>query len=286
MGYSSDVTNTVNGKKYLISTAFHRGTGKWETAVLERKLFGIPNFLYPTLRIIAQDEHQARFIHGRVEEIVSQRAPHEWDSAERALVNHDLDTPTSRVPTTEDASPVWGYFRGKKNSNLVLEEKANAVTTLVANNCNFGLKLASAMKNEWPESGLGEEEARQTQAETAAFLLSVINPTAVKFLGSKNKDVFMRALFVGVTRELQVKGVKPRSFEELLRKRIEEYAQYREWIPEKDESAKDTLFWEYAKKIAIILNIGPDAIFNVLLTNQLLEALVSWKLSELLQEQA
>lgn len=484
MGYTSDVTNTINGKKYLISTtALGRRTSMWETAVLKRTLFGIPNMLRPLLRVITLDEKQALFVHGRVEEIVAQRDPTEWEPAKWALMNDDLDATTSQAPSdgelrslalhgevaeaivralardmeraldardfethlaqfrqegsralmrhgyrlrlaeqkimlprqlvpqgqvdeilrsnksprekteaitqyldthdsaglgepirpytlarfdeiqevcerfvgkaiesnripkderqmqiglyqgyvaygyvyrvaeelvrehiratesasngasssaglsaiaeavtnedksaAEDNSKLWGNFRGKPNTEAVLKEKANALTTLITSNCDFGLALASAMKDNNPEIRLGDEEARQALAETAALLLSVVDRTAFQFLGSKNRDAFMDALEVGVARVLQEKGMEPESFLELLGKRYEEYAHYPKWVFEKDESAKDTLFWEFAKKIAINLNVGLDPVFNLTLTEVLLKAFLSWKLNELLPD--
>ena len=78
MGYTSDITNTINNKRYVISTVQHARTGEWETGVFERKLFGIPNMLHPILRMSARNESQARIFHGRVEELVAQRSPTDW----------------------------------------------------------------------------------------------------------------------------------------------------------------------------------------------------------------
>lgn len=293
MGYTSDVTNAISGKKYLISTVKQRtgGWGLWETAVIERKLFGIPNMFRPVLRVTARDEHQAQYVHGRVAEIVAQRDQAEWESAKWTLKNDDLEAAPSPTPsntdqaksTAEDNSRLWEYFRGKQNTKAVLEEKANAVTALITSNYDYGLVLASTMKDTNPEIRLGEEEVRQTLAETAALLLSVLDRTAFQFMGM-DREAFMDALEVGVFQALQDKGVAPDSFRELLTRRYEEYAHYRKWLPEEDESAKDTLFWEFAKKIAIILNVGLDPVFNLSLTNGLLNAILNWKLNELLPE--
>jgi hypothetical protein len=42
MGYTSDITNRIDGKKCLISTAEDKKDG--QTGVLKYRLFGIPDF--------------------------------------------------------------------------------------------------------------------------------------------------------------------------------------------------------------------------------------------------
>jgi transposase-like protein len=59
---------------------------------------------------------------------------------------------------------------GKPNTKDVLEEKAKLVTDLIIPNCDSALLLAAALKNTNPDIRLGEEEARQAGAETAALL--------------------------------------------------------------------------------------------------------------------
>jgi len=91
----------------------------------------------------------------------------------------------------------------------------------------------------------------------------------------------MAALEAGVATALQDKGAEQGSFQKLLGKRYEEYSHYRKWLPGKDEAAKGTLFWEFAKKVAAILGVGPNIVFNTALTNELLSAFVCWNLDEL-----
>lgn len=91
MGFTSDITNKTNGKKYLVSTAEDKRAGGWQTAVLERKLFGIPDPLHPVMFIGALDEEHARVIHARVEEIIAALPPSDWECAKWALVNEVLN---------------------------------------------------------------------------------------------------------------------------------------------------------------------------------------------------
>lgn len=77
--------------------------------------------------------------------------------------------------------------------------------------------------------------------------------------------------------------MQPETFGECLDERLAEYAGYRKWLPAKDESAGGTLFWEFGKKIADIVGIEKDAVFNVLITNVLMQSLAEWRLAELLR---
>jgi hypothetical protein len=80
MGFTSNITNRIDGKKYLISTAEDK-KGGWQTAVLKHRLFGIPDLLHPAIFIGAPDEEYARQVHARVEQIVAELPLTEWESA-------------------------------------------------------------------------------------------------------------------------------------------------------------------------------------------------------------
>lgn len=91
MGYTSDITNRIDGKKYLISTAQDKKGGGWQTAVFKWRLFGIPDLFHPAMFIGAPDEEHARQVHARVEEIVAELPPTEWESTKRQLFGEILD---------------------------------------------------------------------------------------------------------------------------------------------------------------------------------------------------
>jgi hypothetical protein len=195
----------------------------------------------------------------------------------------------SEVTATSDDEPTdedpWEYFRGIPNTKALLEEKAKLVADLIIASCNAGLVIAAEIKDTInPDIRWAEEEARQAAAETAAFLLSLIDRPAFNFLGSKNRDVFMEAVEVGVFDSLQDKGVDPKNFFEILNKRYEEYSHYEEWLPKEGKGAKGTLFWEFGKKVATILCVGRSAHFNDLLTLSLLKSFRLWELHKLLPE--
>ena len=85
-GYLSRVTSAINGNNFSISTAWNTRTSEWETAVLKQGFFGV---FRPLMCIVSQDEKQANWVHGRVEEIVQERDPMDWKDAKSILANSD-----------------------------------------------------------------------------------------------------------------------------------------------------------------------------------------------------
>jgi hypothetical protein len=114
-------------------------------------------------------------------------------------------------------------------------------------------------------------------------LIRVVDEVAFRELGAELSDEFMEALVDFVRRDLKGKGIQPAAFAELLKERLSEYAGYPKWVFGKGESAKGTLFWEFGKKVAVVLGIGNSALFQVILTNVLMESLSDWRLPELLR---
>lgn len=77
-GLLSKVTNTVNGKRYNISTVWNARKGEWETAAFEQTLLGAFRHL---ICMNTQDENRARRIHDWVENTAEQIDPKEWNGA-------------------------------------------------------------------------------------------------------------------------------------------------------------------------------------------------------------
>lgn len=148
-----------------------------------------------------------------------------------------------------------------------------------------GLVIAAMMKDnsDVPEVRLGEEEARYVLVETAALLIRIVDEIAFGTLTPETREVFMDELEISVGRALESKGVELSEFARVLAERMSEYSRYRKWVAGENEAAKDTLFWEYSKKIGAIVNIEEHLFFTVGLTNFLLRSLERWELKELLE---
>jgi hypothetical protein len=180
-----------------------------------------------------------------------------------------------------DAPSLWENFRGKPNTAALLMEKAHVVAALIAQDWDTGLTIASGMRDKNPQIRLGEVESRQARAETAALLLRLVDEIARAHLGRGDRDRFMDTLEADVAMALRDKGLEPSAFTKLLQERYTEYGNYRKWVSK--EGAKGTLLWEFAKKVASILGVGRNALFNRLLAWSILRSLERWELPVLLQ---
>jgi hypothetical protein len=475
MGYTSDIRNRIDGKKYLISTAEDKKAGGWQTAVLKHRLFGIPDLLHPAMFVGAVDEEHARQVHARVERIVAELPSSEWEGAKWELVTEVLDATQSfdresgpdlstlailrgqaaeailsaltrdqqlsvyapefetrlgeykqegardlvrmgyrlrlaefnvmggqdfvplgqvdeilrsgrsstekieavaqyldthdavglgdpvrlyilspfeqlckafdelvegvmksnpmpsdeldsqfevyarliaygyvykvaedlvgqrvagsesesqtavpelerSLPEENKGSQLWASFHNKPNTKEVLCEKARLVARLIEMDWDKGLVIAARMKDtsDVPEVRLGEEEARRVLVETAALLIRIVHEIAFGALSPETREVFMDELEISLGRALESKGVELTEFASVLAERISEHSRYRKWVAGENEPTKDTLFWEYAKKIGAIVNIEEHLFFTLELTNLLLRSLERWGLKELL----
>ena len=143
MGYTSEVTNRIDGKKYLISTAADKNGRGWQTAVLKLGLFGIPDLIHPAMFIGALDEEHARQVHARVEEIVAELPLTEWESTKWQLFEEILDNafPEADSSTHEaqmatltaaESSQFFSRLSPAAASRLGNEMKQDSLVTILA----------------------------------------------------------------------------------------------------------------------------------------------------------
>jgi hypothetical protein len=168
------------------------------------------------------------YIYKVAEDLVNQSVPS--NRAEPRLAMAELER---HDPQEEDDALHWDIFHGKPNTEVVLCEKAKVVTSLIELVWDTGLVLAAPFTDtlKAPQVRLGEEEARRVLAETAVFLIRVVDESAFGVLSPEERDTFMDELDICVGRALENKGVELRLFAELLSQRLPEYARYRKWVP-------------------------------------------------------
>jgi hypothetical protein len=215
------------------------------------------------------------YIYRVAEELVSGGLPASWKASVEPVTE-----PTNNEMPASDSIPLWSYFRGRGNSASVLFEKAKVVTSLVEMVWNSGLILVASADD---QIRLTEDHARCVFSETGILFVRMLDEIAFGALGAELSEEFMDDFIESVARALESKGVQPERFAELLSERIVEYAGYAKWLPEKGEGSRGTLFWEFGKKIADIVGVGKSAVFNILLTNVLMQSLSEWQLAELLR---
>ena len=178
----------------------------------------------------------------------------------------------------------WDYFRGKPNTDDVLEEKAAIVAHLIIETCEAGASFATDALSKFPDIRSGDDEVRQAQAEIDAFLYCLVARPAFASLGDGQRYTFISALGDRLAKALQDKGVEPQYFAQLLRERWEEYRHYQ--ICDWEEKKKGELFWEFGKKISTVLCGFEHPALGIPLAAMMLKAFVEWKISELLPKAA
>jgi len=218
------------------------------------------------------------YVYKVAEDLVRKGLPEDWKPDDASVAEPERDEAEPKL------IPLWAYFSGKSNSAPVLYEKAKVVTYLIDMSWRDALILAGPIRSScvrWEE-----EQARSIISETAALLIRIVDEIAFSAMGAEWSDEFMEALIEFVGQDLQGRGIQPATFAELLNERLTEYAGYPKWVAGKGEAAKGTLFWEFGKKVAAVLGIGKSALFQVILTNGLIESLAEWRLPELLRGSA
>jgi hypothetical protein len=190
----------------------------------------------------------------------------------------EYEVQSESLPDTEALTDdISRHFRGKPNTKAILEAKAEVATHFVVSNFDCPLEFATALA----ARDLGDKEAHQALAETAAFLLSLIDQSALSILGAENRNLFIDAVEAKVVGALKEKGVEPMALRRLLHKRYEEYAQYYPWL--RDRSASEKFFREFGKLVGPTLGVDRDIAWDIMVENQVLSSLLNHKMIEILR---
>ena len=284
MGYTSDITNRIDKKKYMISTAADKNGRGWQTAVLKRRLFGIPDLLHPAMFIGALDEEHARQVHARVEKIVAELPSSKWESAKWELFEEILDSafPEAGVSTHEaqtatltaaERSRFFSRLSPGAASRLGNEAKQDSLVIVVAAGI---IRLAlDDMVTEFinPKDKQPSDERKGLFAfEQMAFALHCIGRLAFTDATAKKREAFMDDLVFSVGALLwQIAAFEVAEdrfalfFATEYNLRADEYAAY-PWNPEEKDSPTD-VGWEHGKKLLMIVTPERDAIKAAALGN-------------------
>jgi hypothetical protein len=126
--------------------------------------------------------------------------------------------------------------------------------------------------------------------EMLLFYLHFIDRIAFQHLGVEPRNTFIDALFIEIRERLSrihesgIDAMQFRSgFGNAYNARQAEYGKYKKMFAEKDEGTKDTLFWEFGKKIAGILGNEMDIVV-IMYVQAIVYSLTALQLPELFQE--
>lgn len=189
---------------------------------------------------------------------------------------------------TDKPNEYWQQFLGKENSDFVLGEKAKELVpllvTLTAKSSEHFIEKAKK------DYGIDQSKFDSLFIESLFFFIHYLNRFSLSSLGLQKRTVFMDKLFVELQAIMLVfsnsleKKKNTTDFWTDFNKREIEYGEYK--LALKDGSLAGTLFWEFGKKIADILN-RKDNLSILMMTQGLIvnPVLTSLHLSELLTEE-
>lgn len=280
MGFTSNVKNRIDGKKYLISTAEDK-KGGWQTAVLRHRLFGIPDLLHPAMFIGAPDEEYARQVHARVEKIVAELPLSKWESAKWKLFEEILDNafPEADVNADDDQGTTLTVAERSRFFSRLSPDAESRLNNEAKNQDSLVIVLAALIirialddtVNEFelidPEDKQPSDERKGLFAfEQMAFALHCIGRFAFTDETVKQREAFMDDLVFAVSAWLwqiaafDVAGDRfGRFFATEYNQRADEYAEY-SWNDVKDGPVANEVGWQYGKKLLKIVAPEKDAL--------------------------
>jgi hypothetical protein len=103
MRLATEVTNIPTGKRYYVSTTEVQAVGNrvWQTAVFRKRFGPFAGMFKPVLFVGGVDESLSRLQHERVESIVRNTAPSDWESAKWGLLS-ELSEMQAQSESSED----------------------------------------------------------------------------------------------------------------------------------------------------------------------------------------
>lgn len=156
---------------------------------------------------------------------------------------------------------LWEKFKGKSNTKEVLAEKASLLAPVFIELAK-GVCYSTLFKRLSKEKIIKPDKHRFWEAfsEMVFFCISVIDRFAFEYLGPTNKDLFMDHLanevleyMVNMYDNKEDTDRAYAGFSLVYNTKLAEYEKYKKLFPNNGEGTKDTLIWEFGKKIAYIL---------------------------------
>lgn len=215
---------------------------------------------------------------------------------EKLIECKSIDEVKSRIinerPIEQKSEKIWKQFKGQSNTDEILVEKARALAPLLTFLSNENAKFLFEKLKEEDKTSIGNDKFGEILFEIVIFYLHFIDRLSLQHLGIEKRKIFMDALFLKV-REVLSKVEEDSyattqfytDFETAYHKRQLEYAEYKKMFPEKDEGTKDTLFWEFGKKIARIIDSETNLPIILYVQTDVVSSVEVLKLPELFNEE-
>lgn len=161
----------------------------------------------------------------------------------------------------EKEKKLWQKFESKKNTEDVLIEKAKALAPIIILSISEDLKLLSKTLKKNMDILYGNK-FNEIIYEMTLFYLHLVDRVAFQYLNVNQRNIFADTLFINIREilsgayESETTQTQFRSlFSKVYDERQNEYAQYKKLFAENNEGTNGTLYWEFGKKIAGILDL-------------------------------
>jgi hypothetical protein len=176
---------------------------------------------------------------------------------------------------------IWLEFKGQKNTDDVIKLKSYKLSYYLV----YLSAKATEKLFENAEIKLEESRYHEIFVEVSIFYLHFVDRVAFQYLEKKTKEFFMDNLFIELSKRIldsfkespQSQLIFNSLFINMSNERQIEYGKYKNILPEKDENMRDSLFWEFGKKICSILKKEEDLhlmmLIQIYLTKPLIEVL-------------
>ncbi|MCZ7403655.1 MAG: hypothetical protein O8C67_01805 [Candidatus Methanoperedens sp.] len=191
-----------------------------------------------------------------------------------------------------EAGKLWSPFKGMANTDEVLIEKAKAFAPFLFSPISDETKSLFEELKKDKERKIDEKKFGEVFFEMVLFNIHYVDRSAFSHLGAEKRNVFMDALVIefgealSIMHERSIEAAQfSSSFAEAYEERQEEYSKYKKSFPEKNEGAKNTLFWEFGKKILGVLGLENNVWLNMYIIKITFAKYKLLELSELFSEQ-
>lgn len=189
----------------------------------------------------------------------------------------------SSLRDDERSPPLWDSLKGIQNTHDILVQKGKIICKIVMMALEDGEFVSSTLltKNSLVRS-TSKQEYLTSRAETAAFLLYIVDKFLIKSLIVNERAVLMPVVEDHIKQELTTIGYDRVKLSKLFEERYAEYVKYERWSIEINQEGRP-LFWDFSERISNILGNGQNYLFNLLLTTMLLKKIDDWALPRLLR---
>jgi len=182
-------------------------------------------------------------------------------------------------------------FLGKENSDDVLVKKGEAIALFVIKLVSADTKSLFSQLEKDKDRKIDDSKFGGVLGEMAILYCHFVDRIAFQHLGAERRNIFIDALFEQLTETLSMihestieRAQFCYSFLNINNERVAEYGNYKELIGGTDTGQKDSLFWEFGKKIAGIVVSEMDIVVIMYVMAICSESLTALLLPELFKE--